>query len=76
MKFVDIPYLSKQFHRKDYCLLNGIWNLVILNELDNKIYEGKVNVPFGLETEDSGVNHILLKNEIAIYSFWFLMIWS
>lgn len=71
MKFVDIPYLSKQFHRKDYCLLNGIWNLVILNELDNKIYEGKVNVPFGLETEDSGVNHILLKNEIAIYSLDF-----
>lgn len=64
MKFVDIPYLSKQFHRKDYCLLNGIWNLVILNELDNKIYEGKVNVPFGLETEDSGVNHILLKMKL------------
>ena len=31
---------------------------IILNELDNKIYEGKVNVPFGLETEDSGVNQV------------------
>ena len=56
------------FHRKDYLLLDGLWDYVILKE--DKIpeeYQGKIRVPYAVESPYSLVNHLLTPDEHLFY---------
>lgn len=62
-------YPRPQFERKDWICLNGQYDYSILPESDDKPekYEGKIIVPFAVESELSGVGRPLKSDERLWY---------
>lgn len=59
---------NRQFYRDDFRILNGLWNLKILKKGSNEeIYNGKINVPYSVESPLSGVSHLLQIDEYLLY---------
>jgi len=65
-------YPRPQLYRDSYISLNGEWDYKISknSELPTS-YDGKIIVPFSLETSLSGVNHILQPDEYLFYHLEF-----
>ena len=74
-----IPFENKhprpQFRREEYKLLNGAWDYVILNRLQDSLedfkYEGKIIVPFAVETLLSNVGRKLTEKDTLVYRRFF-----
>lgn len=60
-------YPRPQLRRDSYLSLNGYWNYQIINRKGEIRRKGKILVPFSPECELSGVNEILLPEELLIY---------
>ena len=62
-------YPRPQLERKDWLNLNGLWSYSIRNPNDLKpdIHDGKILVPFSLESSLSGVMKSLSENKILWY---------
>lgn len=52
--------------RENYTILNGLWDLSITRG-KKTVYEGKVKVPFAVESALSGVEHITKKGDVLHY---------
>lgn len=59
-------YPRPQLVRDSYQCLNGLWDYRIEGSSFNK--EGKILVPYSPETKTSGVDHILMPDELLIYN--------
>lgn len=56
------------FARKDFLSLEGSWDYAITKTPDlPSSYDGKILVPFAIESPMSGVNHLLLPDEYLFY---------
>ena len=54
--------------KKNWVVLNGLWDLKVLSKENRVIKEGKILVPFSPESEMSGFDHITGPDETLIYS--------
>jgi hypothetical protein len=63
-------YPRPQLQRKEWLNLNGLWNYSITkkNDIRPEKYDGKILVPFPLESSLSGVMKNLTENEVLWYS--------
>ena len=72
-------YPRPQFVRADWTNLNGLWDYAVLSERDDmetlagpmrgpKRFDGKILVPFAIESSLSGVGRLLKPNEHLWYS--------
>lgn len=59
--------------RPQWQSLNGPWDLEIVSETGNELYKGKVEVPFPVESESSGVKMKINANEKLIYTRSFVV---
>lgn len=59
-------YPRPQLKRESYICLNGEWDFTIRNN-DNKIFDGKITVPFPVESRISGVEREIEKGDILVY---------
>lgn len=59
-------YPRPQLKRESYFCLNGEWDFTIRNN-DNKIFDGKITVPFPVESRISGVEREIEKGDILFY---------
>jgi len=65
---VLLEYPRPQLVRDSYLNLNGYWDLIITDDhSNNKVFEGKILVPFSPEAVLSGVNHVTKPNETLHY---------
>ncbi len=66
-------YPRPNLRRENYLNLNGEWDYVICkdNGLKPTKYEGKIVVPYPLESELSGVKRTLKRNEVLYYHLSF-----
>ncbi|WIY81828.1 glycoside hydrolase family 2 TIM barrel-domain containing protein [Propionimicrobium sp. PCR01-08-3] len=68
-------YPRPQLERSEWCCLNGTWEYAIrpssvaqlLHERPPESYDGRIRVPFALETVASGVTRELLPSETLFY---------
>lgn len=61
-------YPRPQFKRDSYISLNGEWDYLVTNKLDLSLkYEGKILVPYCIESQNSNVNRALKEGEWIIY---------
>lgn len=60
-------YPRPQFRRDSYISLNGEWDYTISSDPSKRTYEGKILVPYCLESVSSGVGKTLKKGEYLIY---------
>ncbi len=67
----DIPFNNEyprpQFKRDSFINLNGNWNISVLRK-DKTVYNGKILIPFPIESRLSGFKFIKRRNDILIYS--------
>ena len=57
-------YPRPQFKRDSYISLNGEWDYLVTNKLDLSLkYEGKILVPYCIESQNSNVNRALKEGE-------------
>lgn len=61
-----LEYPRPQFKRDSYICLNGEWDLKIVEGV-KELYNGKIVVPYSPESELSGVNKQLQKNQKLVY---------
>ena len=73
MKKQKFPYPRPNLRRSNYYNLNGLWDYKIIDSLDLNItdYDGKIQVPFCLESKTSLVERKLKKNQILYYHLLF-----
>ncbi|MFA5522767.1 MAG: sugar-binding domain-containing protein [Tissierellales bacterium] len=68
-------YPRPQFERDSYLCLNGLWNYSVYEDKNLKdsfneneaMKKGEILVPYPIESKLSGVEHLLLPNELLVY---------
>ena len=60
-------YPRPQFRRDSYISLNGEWDYTISSDPSKRAYDGKILVPYCLESMNSGVGKTLKKGDCLIY---------
>ena len=73
-------YPRPQFKRNSYVSLNGVWDYAIKKSaevfdgvVENAVYDGKILVPYSPESELSGVEKQLQKDETLFYRRAFIL---
>ena len=77
--FGNIPHPRPQMMRENFTMLDGQWDYAIVKSSDDletlagpivgqKKFDGKINVPYALESEASGVKRLLENDETLWYS--------
>lgn len=67
---IDNPlnqYPRMQFQRDSYFSLNGLWDYAVSKDKNNRQYQGKILVPYCIESLNSGVQKSLKMSEKIIY---------
>ncbi len=64
---IDINYPRPYLRRSEFVSLNGLWNISIEDCDKNLKYQGKIEVPYAIETKTSGVNLLFEENDVAFY---------
>lgn len=68
-----LEYPRKQFERDSYFSLNGLWSYSISKDPNNYNLQGKILVPYCLESLNSQVQKELKKDEYLIYEKEFIL---
>ncbi len=78
LNYYPRPQLKRDENKSNYINLNGIWDYEIykkdlfnINDIFNKSYNKKIVVPFAIESQLSGVEYNLLKDDILVYHLSF-----
>lgn len=72
----DIPfseYPRPQLKRESYLCLNGEWDFCVTNKKGVKTFDGKIKVPFPVESRISGVFKKVLKTDLMTYKKTFTL---